>query len=62
MEKGQLLYEGKAKRLYATDIEDVLYVEYKDSATAFNGEKKAEIAGKGVLNNSITSLIFDKLK
>ncbi len=62
MEKGQLLYEGKAKRLYATDIDDVLYVEYKDSATAFNGEKKAEIAGKGVLNNSITSLIFDKLK
>ena len=62
VEKGQLLYEGKAKRLYATDTEDVLYVEYKDSATAFNGEKKAEIAGKGVLNNSITSLIFDKLK
>lgn len=62
MEKGQLLYEGKAKRLYATDTENVLYVSYKDSATAFNGEKQAEIAGKGVLNNSITSLIFDKLQ
>ena len=62
MEKGQLLYEGKAKRLYATDREDILFVEYKDSATAFNGEKRAEIAGKGTLNNRITSLLFDKLK
>lgn len=44
MEKGQLLYEGKAKRLYATQDEEILFVEYKDSATAFNGEKKAEIA------------------
>lgn len=61
MEKGQLLYEGKAKRLYATDEDDVLFVAYKDSATAFNGEKKEEIAGKGVLNNSITSLIFERL-
>lgn len=62
MEKGQLLYEGKAKRLYTTDKEDILFVEYKDSATAFNGEKKAEIAGKGTLNNRITSLLFEKLK
>lgn len=62
MEKGQLLYEGKAKRLYATNKEDILFVEYKDSATAFNGEKKAEIAGKGTLNNRITSLLFEKLK
>ncbi|MGE7622457.1 phosphoribosylaminoimidazolesuccinocarboxamide synthase [Viridibacillus sp. NPDC096237] len=62
MEKGQLLYEGKAKRLYSTAEENILYVEYKDSATAFNGEKKEEIAGKGILNNSITTLIFDKLK
>ena len=53
MEKGQLLYEGKAKRLYATNEENVLFVAYKDSATAFNGEKKEEIAGKGVLNNRI---------
>ncbi|MGK7379967.1 phosphoribosylaminoimidazolesuccinocarboxamide synthase [Planococcus sp. 1R117A] len=62
MEKGQLLYEGKAKRLYATDEQDILWVEYKDSATAFNGEKKAEIVGKGMLNNKITSLIFEKLQ
>lgn len=62
MEKGHLLYEGKAKRLYTTDREDILFVEYKDSATAFNGEKKAEIAGKGTLNNRITSLLFEKLK
>ncbi|AQQ52433.1 phosphoribosylaminoimidazolesuccinocarboxamide synthase [Planococcus lenghuensis] len=61
MEKGQLLYEGKAKRLYATDEANVLWVTYKDSATAFNGEKKAEIAGKGTLNNRITSLLFEKL-
>ena len=40
--KGSTLYEGKAKRIYATDDEDVVWVEYKDSATAFNGEKKAK--------------------
>lgn len=62
MNKGQLLYEGKAKRLYATEDPTVLFVEYKDSATAFNGEKKAEIAGKGNLNNRITTLIFEKLQ
>lgn len=62
MNKGQLLYEGKAKRLYQTEDEQVLFVEYKDSATAFNGEKKEEIAGKGVLNNRITTLIFEKLQ
>ncbi|TFE01299.1 phosphoribosylaminoimidazolesuccinocarboxamide synthase [Jeotgalibacillus sp. R-1-5s-1] len=62
MNKAQLLYEGKAKKLYQTDQEDVLWIEYKDSATAFNGEKKQEIAGKGVLNNLITSLLFDKLR
>lgn len=62
MEKAQLLYEGKAKRLYKTDEQGILWVEYKDSATAFNGEKKEEIAGKGRLNNQITSLLFEKLK
>ena len=62
MNKGQLLYEGKAKRLYATEDRNILFVEYKDSATAFNGEKKEEIAGKGVLNNRITTLIFEKLQ
>ncbi|WP_431028109.1 phosphoribosylaminoimidazolesuccinocarboxamide synthase [Lysinibacillus sp. LZ02] len=62
MNKGQLLYEGKAKRLYATENPEILFVEYKDSATAFNGEKKEDIAGKGVLNNRITTLIFEKLQ
>ncbi|WP_428910657.1 phosphoribosylaminoimidazolesuccinocarboxamide synthase [Niallia sp. Krafla_26] len=62
MEKGNQLYEGKAKKIYATNDEQVVWVEYKDSATAFNGEKKADILGKGRLNNIITSLIFEKLK
>ncbi len=62
MKKGQLLYEGKAKRLYATEDPTILFVEYKDSATAFNGEKKEEIAGKGILNNRITTLLFEKLQ
>ncbi|WP_203364330.1 phosphoribosylaminoimidazolesuccinocarboxamide synthase [Bacillus sp. REN10] len=62
MEKGSMLYEGKAKRIYATKNEDIVLIEYKDSATAFNGEKKAEISGKGRLNNEISSLIFLKLK
>lgn len=62
MNKGQLLYEGKAKRLYTTEDNEILFVEYKDSATAFNGEKKAEIAGKGNLNNQITTLLFEKLQ
>ena len=60
--KGNLLYEGKAKRLYATENEEILYVTYKDSATAFNGEKKAEINGKGILNNKITTILFEQLK
>ncbi|MFO1441864.1 phosphoribosylaminoimidazolesuccinocarboxamide synthase [Bacillus sp. Bva_UNVM-123] len=62
MEKGKLMYEGKAKRVYETNKQEVVWIEYKDSATAFNGEKKAMIAGKGRLNNEITSLLFEKLK
>ena len=58
MEKQHLLYEGKAKKVYATNEEGVLWIEYKDEATAFNGEKKAKISGKGRLNNEITSLLF----
>lgn len=61
IQKGNLLYEGKAKKIYETNEKDVLFVTYKDSATAFNGEKKAEIKGKGVLNNEISSLLFTKL-
>jgi len=56
-----MLYEGKAKRIFSTENPEIVRVVYKDSATAFNGEKKAEIAGKGRLNNAITSLLFSKL-
>lgn len=61
MEKRELLYEGKAKRIFATGDQNVVWAEYKDSATALNGEKKEDIAGKGVLTNGITSLLFTKL-
>jgi phosphoribosylaminoimidazole-succinocarboxamide synthase len=61
VQKLHLLYEGKAKKVYVTNEENVLWLEYKDQATAFNGEKKATIVGKGRLNNEITSLLFSKL-
>ena len=61
MEKLGKLYEGKAKKLYATDDPDVLWVEYMNQATAGNGAKKAQIQGKGELNNRITTLIFKLL-
>ena len=61
VKKQELLYEGKAKKVYKTDLENVLWIEYKDSATAFNGEKKATILGKGRLNNEIASLLLSKL-
>lgn len=56
--KKEMLYEGKAKRLYATDDPARTIIEYKDSFTAFNGEKRAEMSGKGRLNNLISSEIF----
>ncbi|MFT9241869.1 MAG: phosphoribosylaminoimidazolesuccinocarboxamide synthase [Bifidobacterium aquikefiri] len=62
MEKRELLYEGKAKKLYATEDPDILWVEYMNQATAGNGAKKEQIAGKGQLNNTITSLIFKLLR
>lgn len=62
VKKGAQLYEGKAKRIYETDEKDVLWVEYKDDATAFDGKKKDVLTGKGRLNNEITSLIFTELK
>jgi phosphoribosylaminoimidazole-succinocarboxamide synthase len=58
---GPLLHEGKAKRVYATDREDRVAVEFKDDATAFNAEKKAQLAGKGALNCRISSLLFEHL-
>jgi phosphoribosylaminoimidazole-succinocarboxamide synthase len=57
----QPLYEGKAKRIFATDVADELLVYYKDDATAFNGLKKGTIESKGVLNNKITTFFFDLL-
>lgn len=61
MEKKDFIYEGKAKRLYTTDENGVVIVEYKDSFTAFNGEKKATMGGKGELNNKISSKLFEYL-
>lgn len=58
----QPLYEGKAKRLYTTQEQDVLRIVYKDEATAFNGEKKEVFAGKGELNNRLTSHFFEILE
>jgi len=58
----ELLYEGKAKRIFKTDEEQTVLIQYKDSATAYNGQKKETIVGKGRLNNEITSLLFLKLK
>ena len=55
------LYEGKAKKVFKTNQADLYMIEYKDDATAFNGEKKGQIHQKGVMNNQITTLIFKKL-
>ena len=57
-----LLYEGKAKKVYSTDTENVLRIEYKNSATAFNGVKKDVIEGKGILNNLFSSFFFELLR
>lgn len=61
LQKQELLYEGKAKLVYSTTDENIVWIQYKNSATAFNGEKKADITGKGRLNNEITSLLFSML-
>lgn len=57
-----LLYEGKAKQVYSTDNENEYIVYYKDDATAFNGEKKASIQSKGILNNKICTIMFETLE
>ena len=62
MKKGVQLYEGKAKKVFATDNPDVLIVDYKDDATAFNGEKKGTIVGKGAINNRMTNYLFQQLE
>ncbi|MEG1996930.1 MAG: phosphoribosylaminoimidazolesuccinocarboxamide synthase [Clostridiales bacterium] len=61
MEKRELLYEGKAKKVYATDDANYCIVSYKDSATAFNGLKKGEITGKGMINNRVTNHLMQML-
>jgi len=60
--KMEQLYEGKAKKVYATNDPDLVIVDYKDDATAFNGEKKGTISGKGVINNQMTNYMFKMLE
>jgi len=61
MTKAKLLYEGKAKKIWTTEDEDLLISEFKDSLTAFNGEKKSSEEGKGALNNQISTELFKYL-
>ena len=62
MEKKEQLYEGKAKKVFATEDPDLVIVSYKDDATAFNGLKKGTIVGKGVVNNRMTNFMFEQLE
>ena len=62
MEKLQQLYEGKAKKVFATDDPELLIVDYKDDATAFDGAKKGTIVGKGVINNQMTNRLMAKME
>ena len=62
MEKREMMYEGKAKKVFRTDKEDLLIVDYKDDATAFNGQKKGQILGKGAVNNVMANIIFQMLE
>ncbi len=61
MQKLEQLYEGKAKKVYKTEDPNLVIVDYKDDATAFNGEKKGTIVGKGVVNNRMTNHVFQLL-
>jgi phosphoribosylaminoimidazole-succinocarboxamide synthase len=61
MNRGELLYEGKAKKLFRTEDPDVVRVVYKDDATAFDGRKKGSLAGKGEMNNRISAFLFRHL-
>ena len=62
MEKKEQLYEGKAKKVFATDDPDLVIVSYKDDATAFNGLKKGTISGKGVINNQMSNRLMAYLE
>ena len=62
MEKQEMIYEGKAKKVYSTKDEDKLVVEYKDDATAFDGQKKGQIRDKGEMNAQISTIFFELLE
>ena len=62
MERTEQLYEGKAKKVFATDNPDYCIVSYKDDATAFNGLKKGTIVGKGVVNNKMSNYLCQMLE
>ena len=62
MEKREQLYEGKAKKVYATEDPELLIVAYKDDATAFNGKKKGTIVGKGAINNRMSNRLMRRLE
>ncbi|HIQ69845.1 MAG TPA: phosphoribosylaminoimidazolesuccinocarboxamide synthase [Candidatus Avoscillospira stercorigallinarum] len=62
MEIKEMLYEGKAKQVFATEDPEIVMVHYKDDATAFNGLKKGTITGKGVINNQVTNFMMQKLE
>lgn len=62
LQANNMLYEGKAKQIFKTNDETKVIIHYKDDATAFNGVKKSSIANKGILNNSITTVIFEMLQ
>lgn len=62
MKKLEQIYEGKAKKVFKTDNDDFYIVDYKDDATAFNGEKKGSIQGKGVINNIMSNFMFKLLE
>ena len=62
MQKLEMIYEGKAKRVYATDDPELLIVDYKDDATAFNGEKRGTIVGKGVINTQLSNRLMRRLE
>jgi len=62
MTKKEMIYEGKAKKVFTTDVQDVFIVDYKDDATALNGLKKGTIVGKGVINNRMSNFLFKVLE
>ena len=62
IEKKEMIYEGKAKKVWSCSDPDMVIVDYKDDATAFNGEKKGTIVGKGVVNNTMSDLMFSMLE